>query len=145
VLLLSFSLPLQERAEVSRLRRALSEATAAGEREYLDLEEQLAEAERSRAAAAARVAELEAQLQQQSRGQSPEHPQQLQPGEDLQQLQQQVLDQATELELLRQQGQQPQHGSADQDGLQVLQQRVQEVSMQIQVQQLQNCWCVCCL
>jgi hypothetical protein len=53
---------LQERAEVSRLKRALAESTAAGEREYLDLEQQLAEAERSRAAACNRATELHAQL-----------------------------------------------------------------------------------
>lgn len=48
---------------MARLKRALAESTAAGEREYLDLEQQLAEAERARAAACTRAAELQAALE----------------------------------------------------------------------------------
>ena len=49
----------QEQDEAARLRRQLSEARANTEREYLDLEEQLAEAERSRAAARAEMEHME--------------------------------------------------------------------------------------
>lgn len=114
---------------MSRLRRALSEATAAGEREYLDLEEQLAEAERSRAAAAARTAQLEAQLQQQGQGGDQPAEQQQQQQQEVQRLQEQVREQAAELEQLRQQQQQKQQQEVpDGDGLQTLQDRVQKVS-----------------
>lgn len=99
---------LQERAEVTRLRRALSEATAAGEREYLDLEEQLAEAERSRAAAAAKAEDLEQQL----RGRLTEQQEHHHGQEDFQQLQQQLQAQQAELEALRSQSQQVQDHSA---------------------------------
>jgi len=140
---------LQERAEVSRLRRALSEATAAGEREYLDLEEQLAEAERSRAAAAARAADLEARLEQQQQQQQPQSQQQpeQQQEEEVQQLRQQLEQQAAELQHLRQQQEQ----RFDVHDLQSLQQRVQEVrgglpaccmACVLWVEPELPCWCV---
>lgn len=91
---------LQERAEVARLKRALSEATAAGEREYLDLEQQLAESERARAAACHRANQLEQELQLQlqlqqegERGQASQEASQIQ---ELQQQLQQVRQQLAE-------------------------------------------------
>jgi hypothetical protein len=118
----------QERSEVARLRRSLAEATAAGEREYLDLEQQLAEAERARAAAAARAKELEAAAatghQQQPQEQGPgQAMQQQQQGQETQALQQQVAMLTQQLEQLREH---PQQQPAAAGGHEQQQQQVQD-------------------
>lgn len=144
---------MQERAEVARLKRALAESTAAGEREYLDLEQQLAEAERSRAAACNRASELQAKLQ--AAGLAPPGSEKESGSEEeeggrgsgggsggeeaaglrqqLQQLQERVQQQELELERARQQQQQqveavPEDGSAGTAAaVTELQEKVQQV------------------
>ncbi|WIA36554.1 hypothetical protein OEZ86_007846 [Tetradesmus obliquus] len=146
-----------ERAEVARLKRALAESTAAGEREYLDLEQQLAEAERSRAAACNRASELQAKLQaaglappgsEKESGSEEEEggrgsgggsggEEAAGLGQQLQQLQERVQQQELELERARQQQQQqveavPEDGSAGTAAaVTELQEKVQQLDAQL--------------
>jgi hypothetical protein len=136
--------PPQSRAEATRLRAALSEAAAAGQREYVDLEQQLAESERARAAAAARLAALERQQQQGLEAGGAPHPeaaeQQQQQQEQVVLLQQQLQQMTLARDQLQEQlSHQQQHqqqdgrdtraeGAVQQDGaLQAAQQKLAEV------------------